>query len=281
MILCTKMNGNGNDFLVIDNMDLKYNGETLSRYAKALCRRRESLGADGILVAEPSDIHDFKMRLFNRDGTEGEMCGNGARCIARYAFLKGIVKKPEMTFETLGGRVDAGVKGTRASLKLSPVDILNLVHDVPASVEGYYFSYTFLTVGVPHAVIFEKKRLDSEDQYRKIGRAIRLRTDLFPEGANINFVSPKSTYDAGLDVLTYERGVEDLTLSCGTGSTASAIAAFTAGLTGPVVDVYNPGGLNRVSLEFGPSGKVMPELEGGASYIADIEASEEALDQDK
>ena len=279
MILCTKMNGNGNDFLVINNMELKYSGETLSMYAKALCRRRESLGADGILAAEPSETNDFKMRLFNRDGTEGEMCGNGARCIARYAFLKGIVKKPEMTFETIGGRVDASVRDARTTLKLSPVNISSLVHDVPASVEGYDFNYTFLTVGVPHAVIFEKTRLDSEDQYRKIGRAIRLRTDLFPEGANINFVSPKSTYEAGLDVITYERGVEDLTLSCGTGSTASAIAAFTAGLTGPVVDVYNPGGLNRVSLEFGPSGKILPELEGGASYIAEIEALEEALEQ--
>ncbi len=279
MILCTKMNGNGNDFLVINNMDLKYSGETLSTYAKALCRRRESLGADGILAAEPSESHDFKMRLFNRDGTEGEMCGNGARCIARYAFLKGIVKKSEMTFETLGGRVDASVSDARTTLRLSPVNISNLVHDVPASVEGYDFSYTFLTVGVPHAVIFEKKRLDSEDRYRKIGRAIRFRADLFPEGANINFVSPKSTYEAGLDVITYERGVEDLTLSCGTGSTASAITAFTAGLTGPVVDVYNPGGLNRVSLKFGPSDTLLPELEGGASYIAEIEALEEALDQ--
>lgn len=279
MILCTKMNGNGNDFLVINNLNLKYSGETLSEYAKTLCRRRESLGADGILAVEPSDTHDFKMRLFNRDGTEGEMCGNGARCIARYAFLKGIVNKPEMSFETLGGRVDACVKGTRAALKLSPVDISNLVRDVPASVEGYDFTYTFLTVGVPHAVIFEKKRIDPEDTYRKIGRAIRLRADLFPEGANINFVSPKSAYEKGLDVLTYERGVEDLTLSCGTGSTASAIAAFIAGLTGPVVEVYNPGGLNRVSLEYGPSGKILPELEGGAAYIAEIEASEEALDQ--
>ena len=175
--------------------------------------------------------------------------------------------------------MDASVRDARTTLKLSPVNISSLVHDVPASVEGYDFNYTFLTVGVPHAVIFEKTRLDSEDQYRKIGRAIRLRTDLFPEGANINFVSPKSTYEAGLDVITYERGVEDLTLSCGTGSTASAIAAFTAGLTGPVVDVYNPGGLNRVSLEFGPSGKILPELEGGASYIAEIEALEEALEQ--
>ena len=279
MILCTKMNGNGNDFLVINNMDLKYTGETLSSYAKALCRRRESLGADGILVTEPSDMHDFKMRLFNRDGTEGEMCGNGARCVARYAVLKGIAKKPEMTFETLGGRVDAVVKGARVAIKLSPVDVSNLVLNAPASVEGYDFNYTLLSVGVPHAVIFETKHLGSEDYYRKLGRAIRSRGDLFPEGANINFVSPRETYEKGLDVLTYERGVEDLTLSCGTGSTASAIVAFKAGLTSAVVDVHNPGGINRVSLEFESPDILLPELEGGALYIAEIDASEEALNQ--
>lgn len=279
MILCTKMNGNGNDFLIIDNMDLRYSKEILSGYAKALCRRRESLGADGILVAEPSGVCDFKMRLFNRDGTEGEMCGNGARCIARYAFLKRIAKDPVMAFETLGGRVEAAVQGARVVIKLSPVDVSGLILDVPASVEGYGFNYTFLTVGVPHTVIFEKEKLNSEDFYRKIGRSIRLRTDLFPEGSNINFVSPRGSFDKGLEVLTYERGVEDLTLSCGTGSTASAIAAFKAGLTGPVVDVYNPGGLNRVSLLEGPSETLLPELEGGASYIAEIEASEEALEK--
>ena len=279
MILCTKMNGNGNDFLVINNMNLKYSGGTLSNYAKALCRRRESLGADGILATEPSEIHSFKMRLFNRDGTEGEMCGNGARCVARYAFLKGIVKKPEMVFETLGGKVEASVKETRVSIKLSPVNISNLVLNSPASVEGYDFNYTFLSVGVPHVVIFEKQRFDSDDHYRKLGSAIRLRKDLFPEGTNINFVSPRRTYEEGLDVLTYERGVEDLTLSCGTGSTASAIVAFKAGLTGNVVDVYNPGGINRVSLELESTDILLPELEGGALWIAEIDASEEALNQ--
>ncbi|NLX84390.1 MAG: diaminopimelate epimerase [Synergistaceae bacterium] len=279
MILCTKMNGNGNDFLVINNMNLKYSGGTLSNYAKALCRRRESLGADGILATEPSEIHSFKMRLFNRDGTEGEMCGNGARCVARYAFLKGIVKKPEMVFETLGGKVEASVKETRVSIKLSPVNISNLVLNSPASVEGYDFNYTFLSVGVPHVVIFEKQRFDSDDHYRKLGSAIRLRKDLFPEGANINFVTPRGTYVEGLDVLTYERGVEDLTLSCGTGSTASAIVAFKAGLTGNVVDVYNPGGINRVSLELESTDILLPELEGGALWIAEIDASEEALNQ--
>ena len=104
-----------------------------------------------------------------------------------------------------------------------------------------------------------------------------MRTDLFLKDRT-STVSQRGSFDKGLEVITYERR-EDLTLSCGTGSTASAVAAFKAGLTGPVVDVYNPGGLNRVSLLEGPSETLLPELEGGASYIAEIEASEEALEK--
>ncbi len=277
MVHCTKMNGNGNDFLVINNMDLKYDKKTLSGFSNRLCRRRESLGADGILVAEPSSVHDFKMRLFNRDGSEGEMCGNGARCIARYAFIKGIAAGPEMVFETLGGQVHAHVENSRVTLKLAPVNISGVALNSAASVEGYDFNYTFLTVGVPHAVIFEEKRNKTEDRYREIGRSIRSRTDLFPEGANVNFAVPRGTFAEGLDVITYERGVEDLTLSCGTGSTASAIAGMLLGLTGSKTDVYNPGGLNRVFLTLVNPDEILPELEGGASYIAEIEVSEEAF----
>ena len=277
MLVCTKMNGNGNDFLVIDNMDMKYDTAELSGYAQKLCRRRESVGADGILVAEPSKHAGFKMRLFNRDGSEGEMCGNGARCIARFAFEKGIVKNAEMVFETLGGDVRAHVKKSRVALKLAPVSLAGAVIGAPASADGFDFTYTFLTVGVPHTVIFEKMRSRTEDQYRALGRAIRYRTDLFPEGTNVNFAVPADGRNDRLDVITYERGVEDLTLSCGTGSTASAIAAVLAGITGTDVDVYNPGGLNRVSLVFRSADTVLPELEGGAMYIADMEVAGDAL----
>lgn len=276
MIVCTKMNGNGNDFLVINNMGLKYDARTLSEFAVRLCRRREAVGADGILVAEPSARLDFKMRLFNRDGSEGEMCGNGSRCIARFAFEKGIVKKPEMVFETLGGDIHARVNGRWAAIQLAPVSVKDVAVDAPASVEGFNFNYTFLTVGVPHAVIFEDKRRP-DDEYRALGKKIRDRLDLFPTGANIDFAVPREGRDAGLDVTTYERGVEGLTLSCGTGSTASAIAAVLIGVTGPKVDVYNPGGLNRVSLRFDSADMVQPELEGAMSMVAELEISEEAL----
>ncbi|MEG1501831.1 MAG: diaminopimelate epimerase [Synergistaceae bacterium] len=276
MITCSKMNGNGNDFLIINNMDLKYDTSTLIGLTKKICRRRESIGADGLLVVEPSNVHAFKMRLINRDGVEGEMCGNGARCMARYAYEKKIIDDKKMTFETLGGDVEAEVNGNRVILKLAEVDLDNAVVDKMDQVGDFNFSYTYMVVGVPHVVIFESIRR-SDDEYRKYGRLIRNRLDLFPEGANVNFVVAREDKKDTLDVVTYERGVEDLTLSCGTGSTASAIASVLIGLTGPNVDVFNPGGLNKVSIKFESSNKIVPKLEGGALLVADLTLTEEAL----
>lgn len=277
MINCSKMNGNGNDFLVIDNMSLALDGTALTKTARLACRRREALGADGVLVAEPSERADFRMRLFNSDGSEGEMCGNGARCIARFAFEKGIVKSQEMTFETLGGDVRAVVRGERVTLDLAPVSVADAVVDSHAEVDGFEFNYTFLTVGVPHAVIFEREHSRSFADYAPLGRAIRNRLDLFPEGTNVNFAAPSLERTGVLDVMTYERGVEDMTLSCGTGSTASAIAGLLLGFTGERVEVVNPGGVNRVSLEFSGSDLISPKLEGGALLVAEVALLLEAL----
>jgi diaminopimelate epimerase len=181
-----------------------------------------------------------------------------------------------MQFETLGGLVSASVHGNHAALKLSPVSVKDVPVDRPASVNGYDFNYTFLNVGVPHTVIFEGTHR-TEDEYRKLGRDVRGMADLFPQGTNVNFAVPRAERDGGLDVVTFERGVEDLTLSCGTGSTASAIAAVLIGLTGPKVDVYNPGGMNRVSLTFQSSDVVLPELEGTMTRVAELQISDEAL----
>lgn len=267
MLTCSKMNGNGNDFLVIDNMDLAMDGESLSKFAVSACRRRVSLGADGVLVAEPSSKAAFKMRLFNCDGSEGEMCGNGARCMARYAFEKGIAVSCDMVFETLGGDVHAVVCGNSVYIDMSPVSTAEVVLNAKASVGGLDFVYSFLTVGVPHVVIFEENRSRSTEEYTALGRAVRNMTNLFPHGANVNFAVKNG--GNSLDVITYERGVEDLTLSCGTGSTACAVAAFLLGETGSCVEVENPGGINRVSLELS-SGTILPRLEGRALMIADI-----------
>lgn len=276
MIKCAKLNGNGNDFIAIDNMELKHNTERLRDFAIKLCRRMECIGGDGILVAEPSSVRDFKMRIFNSDGSEGEMCGNGARCLARFAFENGIAKRPDMVFETLSGDVSACVSGNMARLVLSPVNLEGAIFDAPASTDGFSFEYTFMAVGVPHAVIFQEERARSDNDYRLLGKSIRNMSELFPVGTNVNFVFPREAKDE-LFVLTYERGVEDLTLSCGTGSTAAVIAACLAGKTGGDVKVWNPGGMNRVILNSISDKLVHAELEGAVKYIADLTLREDAF----
>lgn len=276
MIECVKMNGNGNDFLVLDNMALRYDTKFLSNLAAKACRRRQAVGADGLVVAEPSAAADFKMRIFNPDGTEGEMCGNGARCVSRFALDYGIAKTGELTFETLGGMVRAVVDGGLVTMDLAPVSLRGMVTDGRLCVGEDEFEYSFITVGVPHCVIFERERSRRFEEYAPVGRAIRRRSDLFPQGTHVNFAVMGGEADM-IDIMTYERGVEDMTLSCGTGSTASAIAGLLLGITGERVEVINPGGVNRVSLEFSGSDLISPKLEGGALMIAEIAILPEAL----
>ncbi len=276
MIECVKMNGNGNDFLVLDNMALRYDTKFLSNLAAKACRRRQAVGADGLVVAEPSAAADFKMRIFNPDGTEGEMCGNGARCVSRFALDYGIAKTGELTFETLGGMVRAVVDGGLVTMDLAPVSLRGMVTDGRLCAGEDEFEYSFITVGVPHCVIFERERSRRFEEYAPVGRAIRRRSDLFPQGTHVNFAVMGGEADM-IDIMTYERGVEDMTLSCGTGSVASAIVSWLSGRTGPDVRVKNPGGVNGVSLLRSENGDILPELEGRAVAVAEISIMPEAL----
>lgn len=276
MIECVKMNGNGNDFLVLDNMALRYDTEFLSNLAAKACRRRQAVGADGLVVAEPSAAADFKMRIFNPDRTEGEMCGNGARCVSRFALDYGIAKTGELTFETLGGMVRAVVDGGLMTMDLAPVSLRGMVTDGRLCVGEDEFEYSFITVGVPHCVIFERERSRRFEEYAPVGRAIRRRSDLFPQGTHVNFAVMGGEADM-IDIMTYERGVEDMTLSCGTGSVASAIVSWLSGRTGPDVRVKNPGGVNGVSLLRSENGDILPKLEGRAVAVAEISIMPEAL----
>ena len=276
MIECVKMNGNGNDFLVLDNMALRYDTEFLSNLAAKACRRRQAVGADGLVVAEPSAAADFKMRIFNPDGTEGEMCGNGARCVSRFALDYGIAKTGELTFETLGGMVRAVVDGGLVTMDLAPVSLRGMVTDGRLCVGEDEFEYSFITVGGPHCVIIERERSRRFEEYAPVGRAIRRRSDLFPQGTHVNFAVMGGEADM-IDIMTYERGVEDMTLSCGTGSVASAIVSWLSGRTGPDVRVKNPGGVNGVSLLRSENGDILPKLEGRAVAVAEISIMPEAL----
>lgn len=272
----TKIQGNGNDFIVMENMEGQFSSDFLSSLALKVCERRQSLGADGILVMESSDRGDFKMRLFNSDGSEGEMCGNGARCIARYAFEKG--KAPaSMSFETLAGDIHAFVEGRQVKLDMGCVKPEVDISEGCLEFQGKEFGYFFLQLGVPHCVIFLPGAMNVSREYLvALGRSVRNRLDLFPHGTNVNFV--EITGDDSINAVTYERGVEDLTESCGTGSTASALVSFfQEGLSTPV-QVTNPGGLNVVHISREKEeGAIRLFLEGSTLIVAEGEIVTEAL----
>ncbi|MBP8672777.1 MAG: diaminopimelate epimerase [Synergistales bacterium] len=271
---CAKLSGNGNDFIVIDNRSSRWTASELSRISRSLCRRREALGADGVLSMEFSSRLHFRMRLFNSDGSEGEMCGNGARCIARYAFEMGIAPR-EMTFETLAGDVQACVNPPMVALVMPEVDLSRVILDEALEVAGLKLRYSFVTVGVPHVVIFlDDLSKRTTEELTRLGREIRHRMDLFPQGANVNFVVLERE---GLFCITYERGVEGITSSCGTGSVASAIISHLLGESGEKTDVRNLGGINAVSLSFLEKGRVLPALAGKTAFVARLEVLEEAL----
>jgi len=273
----TKMQGNGNDFIVLDNMSGQYPAEFLSRAAVSYCRRRQSLGADGVLVAEISPDADFTMRLFNADGSEGEMCGNGARCIARYAFEKNIAGRTQR-FSTLAGIMEATVDSPFVDLRMGTVSLEGGWFNRSLTVAGETFQASFLRVGVPHAVLFCETEL-SRERMVQVGRTLRHDKSLFPDGANVNFVFGGD--EGSIRSVTYERGVEDLTDSCGTGSTASAVCRILRNARPPlsvtVLDVINPGGVNTVTLSFGPGGMtVEASLKGRTVIVAEGFLTEEA-----
>ena len=212
----TKMNGSGNDFIIIDNRSNLLKGVSLPELARTLCRRREAVGADGLILVEKSIIADFRWRFFNSDGSEAEMCGNGGRCVARFAFLNGIAKA-KLAFETMAGVIQAEVTSQRVKLQLpSPTD-LKLNQKI--SVDDRNYIMGSINIGVPHAVLL----LEDIDHAPVIdlGRKIRFHQAFQPAGANVNFV--RLIDGSHLNIRTYERGVEDETLACGTGSVASAL----------------------------------------------------------
>lgn len=263
------MQGNGNDFIVLDNREGFYTSPTLSEWAKRFCQRRQSLGADGILVVERSCNADFTMRLFNADGSEGEMCGNGARCIARYTFEKKIAGAAQ-SFSTIAGIMKAAVSPPFVDLDMGTVSLENGWFNRSLTVEGRIFPSSFLWVGVPHAVLFCEEELSRNEMIR-IGHAVRNNRELFLQGVNVNFARPCG--EGRIFSVTYERGVEDLTDSCGTGSTASAIALVLSGDFSPstaTVEAINPGGVNTVTLSFAPDGKkVQASLIGRTVIVAE------------
>ncbi len=278
MIHTIKMDANGNDFVMLNNFNLQYDETKFSKFARKVCQRSNEFGgADGVLIVEPSDICDFKMRLFNADGTEAEMCGNGARCIACFAKKLGIVSKDDIKFETLAGVIQAHFQDDEVAIELSAVEKKKIVLYSNDKVVDFAFDYAFLNTGVPHVVVFEDKHSRQFEDYEEIGRQIRNRLDLFPEGANINFLSTTDDKTT-LDVYTYERGVEAMTLSCGTGSTASVLAANLRGIVpDEEIAVVNKGGINKVKILRQTEEFIYPMLCGKVNFGNEITIKENIM----
>ena len=242
MMRFTKMDGAGNDFIVIDNRagEIHLNRTQIAR----LCDRHRGIGADGILLLEnPSDHADFRMRYFNADGGEAEMCGNGARCFARFANQVGGAHG-KISFETPAGVISAELTGDLVTLQMTEPTELRL--SIPLQICAEKKIVHFVNSGVPHVVV-PVAQVGDVDVSRD-GSAIRHHEMFSPKGANVNFIEK-----CGVDkiaVRTYERGVEDETLACGTGVVASAlIFAATANVNGPIDVVARGGDELRVGFE--------------------------------
>src|SRR6058998_2069598 len=223
----TKMNGAGNDFILIDN---RTGHVHLDRTQIAcLCDRHRGIGADGILLLEKASNHaDFRMRYFNADGGEAEMCGNGARCFARFAN-KVAGAQDQISFETPAGVISAKLVDGLVTLQMTEPADLRL--KVKRRVADQDKTFHFINSGVPHVVI-PVSAIDNVD-VRREGAAIRYHKMFSPKGANVNFIEKRGPNK--IAVRTYERGVEDETLACGTGVVASALVfAVTENAEGPI-----------------------------------------------
>ena len=266
-----KMSGCGNDFIIIDNRSPVIAEKELQSFIVGVCRRKMSVGADGIILIEDSDTVDFKWRFYNSDGSLAEMCGNGARCVARFACLNGITG-PDMAFETLAGVVSASVSET-GLVKIRMTDPLNLKLDYPLHLQDGKFLISSVNTGVPHVVMV----MDNIDEtpVREMGKEIRFHPDFAPAGTNANFVAIRP--DKIVAVRTYERGVEDETLACGTGCVASAlITARKFALPSPVTLLTRSGGHLRIYFNHHQDTYSDVYLEGDARVIYRAELNDEA-----
>ena len=245
-----KMHGLGNDYIVIDNRDEKISGKQAAELAKRLCERRFSVGADGLLLVSNSKVADVKMRIFNADGSEAEMCGNGIRCFAKYCYENSIVQKQEFTVETL-----SGIKHVWLTLKNGEVSAVKVDMGAPnwersslpmvgqgtcinenLDVDGEAYKVTCLSMGNPHCVIF----VDKVDDFpvEQIGPKIE-NHKAFPKRTNVGFVQVLNPNE--LKVRVWERGCGE-TLACGTGTCAAVAAANKLGKVGNKVTVHVLGG---------------------------------------
>lgn len=273
-----KMNGAGNDFLILNNIEENLPHSAFPVIAQTLCHRRLSVGADGLMVVERSDNGaDFRMLFYNADGSEGEMCGNGARCICRYGYEKGLAGETQ-TVETPSGLISGWrIDARYYRIRLTDPSVVKLNSPVEACGKTWECSYVELGVpGLPHAIVpFPGLESKSMDDMRELGEILRSYST-FPKGANVNFYD--ITAPDKLILLTYERGVEDFTLACGTGTGSTVLALTLMGqVSGREVEVQSRGGTLRVSID--RSGERIDNLwlTGPTNFVCEGEILDEDL----
>ncbi len=210
-ITFVKTVASGNDFVIVEN--LQKDSYNLPGLAREICNRKFGIGADGLLILKKSKKADIRMRIFNADGSEAQMCGNGARCTALY------MNKRNVKIETGAGMIESIVNGDNVRIKLT--EPKNLKVDMPIKINDRTLHINFIDTGVPHTVIFVKD-IDKIDVFG-IGKRIRCHKRFKPRGTNVDFVEILN--DNSIKIRTYERGVEDETLACGTGAVAAALVA--------------------------------------------------------
>jgi diaminopimelate epimerase len=263
-ILFTKLHGNGNDFIIVDEYERVIIPEEMKgQFAAIYCDRRFGIGADGVIYLSKSQKSDLKMRLLQPDGSEAEMCGNGIRCVGKYAFDTGYAKE-SCTVETPAGEIGVAM-GYREEEFMATITMTSPKfdrQDIPATGSGEYherigeYEVHAANTGVPHAVIV----VDAIDAVDVAAAAPAIRHHAtFLKGANVNFV--EKTGNDSIRIRTFERGVEAETLSCGTGATASAAIVHRLGLTGDVVQVETRGGPLVIYLKDGA------KMEGPATTV--------------
>ncbi len=274
-----KMNGAGNDFLILNNLEEHLDVELFPQLARTLCERRLSIGADGLMVVDaPESGGDYKMRFYNSDGSIGEMCGNGARCICRYGYENGLAGETQ-TVETTAGIV-TGKRIDRRRYRIRLNDPTTVKLDAPVEVDGIRYACSYVELGdpgIPHAVVpYAGLQQADENELRELGRAIRWHPS-FPKGANVNFF--EITGEDTLYERTFERGVEDFTYACGTG-TGSVVTVLTlqGRVSGHDVQVDMPGGRLVIDAERVYSRIASLYLTGPTNIVCKGEVTDEELE---
>ncbi|HEY7030240.1 MAG TPA: diaminopimelate epimerase [Thermomicrobiales bacterium] len=279
-----KMSGSGNDFVVVDNRAGVIPAASVAEFARLVCRRGIAVGADGVVliespVAPGEPAPHFRWRYVNADGTDGEMCGNGAMCGARFAFLQGTAPA-QCAFQTASGIVHAEVDGDGSSpiVRLKMVDPSIVRVNLALEASGPLRNVHCVTVGVPHAVVLTEDVVSFApgEAFLAMGRAVRYHHRFAPEGTNFDAIEVRDRHR--LQMRTYERGVEDETLACGTGAVAGAVVAARLGLVeSPVEVVTKSRRVLGVDFAWDGSHATGVTLSGEARVVASGEIWPEAL----